>query len=824
MSGLHLNEPVELLQSIQDAARTPFKCCAISFDLATLLMAFKVQARTVLHLGAELISSDAIAFFELIKNAYDAGSPDVQIDVIVRLREWPGDYIGLIQAARSGNDDAVSHLRERLLRDHDLVSPGARQWASDVRAARGPEAVCKIAQEANSITISDSGHGMSRADLDQVYLTIGTPHRLEERKAQQAIEAQHGEKKRPILGEKGLGRLSVMRLGDAVRVETTRRGEARWNVLEIDWTAFAHDLDRSIDDVDVAAKLGTPKEDKEICGTKIIISDLKASWDEKKLSRYASESASKLTDPFATKRLYKVNLRMNGSGVRIDRLDIDMLKFAHASVEAHFDVQGNQDDPRLNLTGSVSYMGGERVRAFSIDDLPHLTSTTGVLPSVAARLGPFSVRGYWFNRQLLSKRKPDGPELVKWVNAWSGGLMLFRDGFRVHPYGEPDDDWLDLDRKALASGGYKVNRKQIIGKVEITSDANPELTDQTNREGLRDCPEKEALIALLKHILERELRGFLNEIEAEKKAVMDLDLDELTARAAQERDKLENNFRLLKARHPEIREEAQIIGAMESAINELEQMMESAQKLATEIQEGRTQLVHLAGLGLMVEMLAHELNRSTHYALSALEAVKDGRDQTQLPAPLSNLELQLKTLSKRLRTLDPATTSGRQRKETFDLDELAREIAEGHEAEFERHKIKCEVKTKPPNRRLSVKMVKGMIVQIVENLINNSVYWLKQRRMVEPDFRPQITIEVDTTTRELSVTDNGPGVLESFKDRLFQPFFTTKPPGQGKGLGLFISRDLARYHDATLSLSEVQSVQARHYNTFVLALPESVIK
>jgi signal transduction histidine kinase len=250
----------------------------------------------------------------------------------------------------------------------------------------------------------------------------------------------------------------------------------------------------------------------------------------------------------------------------------------------------------------------------------------------------------------------------------------------------------------------------------------------------------------------------------------------------------------------------------------------AAQNLANEFQEGRTQLVHLAGLGLMVEMLAHELNRSTHYALAALEAAKSGRNQAQLPPPLKNLELQLKTLEKRLTTLDPATTSGRQRKETFDLVKLVNEIVEGHEAESQRHSIKWDVKSKPADARFPVKMVKGMIVQILENLIHNSVYWLKQRKLIEPDFAGKITIEIDTNHRQLLITDNGPGVLESFKDRLFQPFFTTKPPGLGKGLGLFISRDLARYHDATLTLSEEQRIRPKHYNTFVLTLPESVQK
>lgn len=616
-----------------------------------------------------------------------------------------------------------------------------------------------------------------------------------------------------------------MRLGDAVRVETTRRGEPRWNVLEIDWTAFAHEIDQSITDVEVSAKSGEPKKNSTENGTKIEITNLKAAWDEKKIQKYSQESVSKLTDPFSPKRLFKVVLRINGNAVRIEKLDSDMFKFAHAHIEAEFQVSGTEQQPSLKLTGTMSYMNGERVAPFSIDDLTHLSSTVALSPQNAFRLGSFSMRAYWFNRQVLRLRKPDGPEIVAWVKAWAGGLMLFRDGFRVHPYGEPEDDWLGLDQKALGSGGYKLNRQQIIGKVDIQSDLNPALTDQTNREGLRDCPEKEVLTKLLRHIISTEWRGFLNKIEAEKKATLDLDMDELTAKATEEREKLENNFKLLKARYPEIRDEKEIIASMDSAIDQLEGIMTAAETLANEFEEGRTQLVHLAGLGLMVEMLAHELNRSTHYALIALDDLKGKRNDTAVPQPLKNLELQLKTLEKRLKTLDPATTSGRQRKETFDLIKLVEEVLEGHVAEFERHKIAYSIKTKPAqNAQFKVKMVKGMVVQILENLLNNSVYWLKHQQLVHPDASPAIYLDINVVNRELSVTDNGPGVLESFREKIFEPFFTTKPPGLGKGLGLFISRDLARYHDATLTLSDEQRIRPKHFNTFILALPESVEK
>jgi signal transduction histidine kinase len=294
----------------------------------------------------------------------------------------------------------------------------------------------------------------------------------------------------------------------------------------------------------------------------------------------------------------------------------------------------------------------------------------------------------------------------------------------------------------------------------------------------------------------------------------------LTKRAAAEREKLKNNFALLKRLHPAVSREKDIIAAIDGAIDELDTVLIRANEAADAAQAAREQLVHLAGLGLMVEMLAHELNRSTQFALGALS---DARDGPALPArtqaPLATLELQLKTLSKRLRTLDPATTSGRQRKETFDLIALIHEICAGHEGEFKRHGITCVVVPEEDTEHLMVKMVKGMVVQVVENLVSNSLYWLKAHAKITDNFRPRIDLEVDSDKMELRITDNGPGVTESIKPRLFTPFFTTKPAGQGKGLGLFISRDIAKYHDCTLKLSEAHRVRKDRYNTFVFGLP-----
>ncbi len=107
--------------------------------------------------------------------------------------------------------------------------------------------------------------------------------------------------------------------------------------------------------------------------------------------------------------------------------------------------------------------------------------TESVPPSALRSLGPIEFRFYWFNRQLLKAIDGIGTvtDVRKLVNSWSGGLMIYRDGFRVNPYGGPGDDWLELDRQAFRSSGYLLNSDQIIGRIQISSEGNPKLGVRT---------------------------------------------------------------------------------------------------------------------------------------------------------------------------------------------------------------------------------------------------------------------------------------------------------------------------------------------------------
>ena len=248
--------------------------------------------------------------------------------------------------------------------------------------------------------------------------------------------------------------------------------------------------------------------------------------------------------------------------------------------------------------------------------------------------------------------------------------------------------------------------------------------------------------------------------------------------------------------------------------------MNEASRLAEDLREGHTELTNLAGIGLMVEIVAHELNRATGHTLKLIADADQHDANDELEPLLQTLGAQMQTLQKRLRILDPLSTAGRQRKERFDLVSWVEYILESHNAQFARHNVTLDFKVLPSasSSKMRVHLVKGMFVQIMENLLANSMYWLKVERTLNPSFSPRIQIIINRKDRTLKLTDNGPGIPIDRQAQVFQPFFTTKPPGEGHGLGLYVSKEIANYNGSTLTLSEVPSVHQARLNTFVLQL------
>jgi signal transduction histidine kinase len=230
-------------------------------------------------------------------------------------------------------------------------------------------------------------------------------------------------------------------------------------------------------------------------------------------------------------------------------------------------------------------------------------------------------------------------------------------------------------------------------------------------------------------------------------------------------------------------------------------------------------MIQMAGVGLMVEVVAHELARATEGALQALEALK-GRDlPSELKARLDTLRSEMKSVSKRLRVLDQLSVSGRQRSETFDLAELFDDIQAGHAAQFARHGVV--LKINKPKNSIRVRLVKGMVIQIIENLLSNSLYWIQMRQNREPRLVPTITVTIESNPPTITFEDNGSGIAHDHIDKIFRPFWSLKEKSKRRGLGLYIAKENAEHLGGTLTISDKQDSQTRRHNEFVLELPEA---
>ncbi|WP_457309598.1 sensor histidine kinase [Sphingomonas sp. UYAg733] len=788
----------------------------------------------ILELGAELISSDAVALYELIKNAIDAGSPDVRISVQIVLRR--SFFIEAVEALQEGDD--VDPIRRKLLNSIEPNAPAAAreefrtallQADDDVEEF---EAALRAAyHEQNWIEVRDRGHGMSRRQLDEIFLTIGTRSRRKEKVGDDGEFLAPG---RTVLGDKGVGRLSAMRLGDHMVVRTTRAGEAYESVLDIDWNLFSHESSDLIGDIELAPTRGRRKQDPSREGTRILIKDLKGDWETGTFKRMVDEQFKRIIDPFPAPDDDDDNddddnvppdpnevfdLRFNGQRHEIPGIPAWLLDQAHAVVTAEFDYRAD-GSPRLR--GDINYRLRGREDDFERNEAELMSFTDPIAdrlirtgPRTLRELGPFKVQFHWYNRRILKEitdLKMKRRDVLASVNSWAGGLMVFRDGYRINPYGGLDDDWLELDKKALGARGYKVNRSQIIGSVNLTS-RNFHLVEQTNREGLADNEYKLVLVGMLRHILISEFRSFIERVDKERKVADDSTVDDLEARIEEANDKIE--VKLLELRR-DVPEQTEAINELRRLTANLGRLVDRAKTMAQEYEDDRSKFVHLAGIGLMVEFILHEIGRATTRALSVMDDIDVQNLDGSGSASMRTLQDQLKTLGKRVETLDPLSASRRQTKEPFDLVALVQQIVDGRAQQTARHRI--EVTLDLPSRPVKIKAVKGMVIQILENLFENSVYWLKVEQRRRRGFEAGIEISIDPRSRELTFSDTGPGIDPRRAEEVFEAFVTAKPPGQGRGLGLYISREMAQYHDWGLSLDEEALNEDGRTSTFVLEM------
>jgi Histidine kinase-, DNA gyrase B-, and HSP90-like ATPase len=412
-------------------------------------LALRPRARILRTFGDELISSETVAVIELVKNAYDADATRV----LVRFQ--------------------------------------------------GP---LEIGQ--GRIEVVDNGHGMSLETIQTTWMEPATLFR----KRQQRSE-QYG---RRVLGEKGIGRFAASRLANNLEVVTRRAGEDRETRVLFDWSQF-DDENKYLDQVEVLWEEAdpaeiyaggtiqvlwredqTPESSELTHGTILRMEGLRALWGESQFETLDT-SLSRLISPFFEQDqltrhdTFQICLELPAQFTHLSGI----IKPPEALRSPHYTVKGSGDETgQYALTFKLPGQVSEEYRTGQFTFLDRHTP----------QCGPFSIELRVWDRDrdslsgLAHERGATIADVRRDLNA-AAGINIYRDGFRALPYGEPRNDWLRLDLRRVQNPTMRLSNNQIMGYVLISADKNPQLRDQSNREGLIEGPALDDLRELVKMVL-----------------------------------------------------------------------------------------------------------------------------------------------------------------------------------------------------------------------------------------------------------------------------------------------------------------------------------
>jgi signal transduction histidine kinase len=713
---------------------------------------FEPYARLMNIIGDQLITDKKVAVIELIKNSYDADASNVEV---------------------------------RFFNTHNM---GLKDLSK---------------QEEPYIEIWDDGCGMSLETIKNVWLRPATPEKFNKKKE----NISYTQKNRIIQGEKGVGRFSIHKLGEYVELytKTLASDEVKVVLNFADYNPDDEELFQGnqksfklLKDVKNSWFVISPPEKIKRNGTLIRIYNLRENWYENDFKELYS----------SIERMIPINDPNHKFSEQIILADFTVSLLKDSQIVSFKDLHPLQEilrDAPFTIFGSVSESGfldlsyssslTNRVvkKKFNIlnqetdqDRYPYvLIATTKNGWFVDKRLPicggfKFTLYAYDLNDKKNLAFTKEVREIVK-----RNFVYVFRDGVRIYPFGERGFDWLDLDKlRSVWKAGDFPSYQDIVGFVYISQSSNPQLQDTSNRQGLMNVngayDDFKNLVLSVVQIFNYEIRAdkTKQKIEREKANKEPIKIVNSALKTfISSLDAIENHVVIEKA------------GALVKSISDFDK----------KIRERILIVEDLAGVGMAVEKSSHD----TFMLLAKLRnIVQDfqlkvkgsGYTESELEELLVALKDSLAMIYEELQIIQPLFKFQRKEKVAVSLKETINKVIWYFRRDIE-GKIKV---TYDFDGDLVIKTNRGLIMQTLINIVDNSVYWLNQGK--NNDRR--MSFKISTSNKTLIVADNGPGVPSYLTEEVFQEFFSLK--SEGRGLGLYIVREILLRVNATIRLIDLE--------------------
>ena len=658
---------------------------------------FRPRARLLQLLGDELIGSARLAVFELVKNAYDADANKVVVRIDLASEDEPG------------------------------------------------------------ITIEDDGEGMTLDVLRSVWLIPGNDHRQKQRLSDRRT-AKH---QRLPLGEKGLGRFAVHKLGNHITL-VTRAQDSGECVVEIDWGKLINK--EFLDQAPVTIQVRPPEIFLESqTGTRIEIRQLRTEWPRGEVRRLHNQITS-ICSPFEEPGDFEAKLVVPGKENWIEDLpDIHAIlnraiwKFSFRAKDKAFDwTYKFCRVPGFALDGRLIQKTGDQLKlpSRSGDDRmdKKVVADAEVFSGIGLVTGEFYV--YDRDREVL-KRMPDIGLLKSYLDE-TGGIRVYRDGIRVYNYGEQGEDWLGLDLRRVNVPKRRISNNIILGAIHLSLKQSTGLVEKTNREGF---VENEACQQFRRIVL-----GALAALEAERQ----LDKERIRQLAKKADDPV--SARIEKPIQ-DLRRELKRQGVQEKFENYVV-------KIEQDYQNMQETLLTAGMSGLNLAVVFHEVE---HGVRALHQAISEGTDMEGAARQARDL----------MSLLDGFTTLlRRDSQKRHSAGKLLKAARKFNRLRFRHHCIQLVFPSlQNDNEEFHSHFVFNLVVGALSNLVDNSLYWLQVRWPDRPDPSDSLERKLYIGTSydfdagpAIIVADNGTGFQGDNPENLIRPFFTRKPDGMGLGL------------------------------------------
>lgn len=694
---------------------------------------FRPRARLLEILGEQLIKNHRLALFELVKNSYDADAKNVTIRFV------------------------------------------------NINSAKA------------KIVVRDDGLGMDKETIINSWLEPASNHReLERAKKIQNYnydnDADGTSRPRLPLGEKGVGRFAVQKLGNTITLVTRKAGHKEV-VVRIDWATLMNA--KYLEQASVEIEEREPRRFLgNLSGTRIEISQLKDEWTRGDL-RKAYRDIKAMTSPFKDLKDFDVKFKLKPEPKGwLD--NVFTPEQAEQNGLFHFDFQ-------LSDSGfSWTY----RFTPYSAmtAEYPELVAREKInkndLSFEFFNMSPPSGSAGWARREDRKSRASleglgIGPvagrliaydlstNVLRYLNVVGlkdylrdqGGMRVYRDGMRVYDYGESGNDWLGLDVKRLTNPVGTLSNNLFVGEASLKLSKSQRLKEKTNREGF------------VENSAYHEFRYAIQNVLAVFEAEREKDRALMKTLFQEKKENLPKGIETPEAAISELRVKATKIQATE--------LLPFIDKVERSYLETRDVLMKSVGAGLGLSVVFHEVERGVRGLVSAFERKE----------PVSLIQEKTQSLAEMLEIA--ATMVRTNSAETFKASTIVTQVLFLSQGRFIAHNIKAINGFSNSPLDFDIKGSRQMITAALNNLVDNAIHWVKVANQ-RGELRTIWIGPSDDIKNAIFVADNGPGFQDE-PEQMIKPFITRRP--EGMGLGLYYADMVMKAHKSNLIFPDATDLE-----------------